>query len=95
MNGTTLITVDCAGAVTISLWDPIPPTTCPPNSIPGPSVGANLTIVDIGGHALAHPITINPAATRTIMGLTTVSIDNDYASQALRPNLTTGDWDQA
>lgn len=94
VNGTTLITVNVAGAVTISLWDPTPPSAPPANSIPGQYLGLPLTIVDIGGNAVTYPITINPAAGKTIMSLSTIQLGAAFGAITLKPNLTSGNWYQ-
>lgn len=91
VNGTTLITVNVAGSVTVSLWDPLAPTP-PAGALPGPYMALPLTIVDIGGHANADPITINPPAGRTIDGIASWSIDNDFGGVILKPNLANGNW---
>lgn len=94
VNGTTLITLNIAGLVTIQLWDPTVPTI-PANSIPGPSLGLPLVIVDIGGNcSAATPATLLPAAGKTIMGLASIDIANPYGSFTLLPNIVTGNWDQ-
>ena len=93
VNGTTLITVNIAGLVTINLWNPTQPTI-PAGALPGPYMGLPLTIVDIGGHAAADNITINPSAGKTIMGLASISITSDFGGFILRPNLANGNWDQ-
>lgn len=94
INGTTLITVNIAGLVTVNLWNPTQPSTATAGSLPGPFMGMPLTIVDIGGHAASFNITINPSAGKTIMGLASIPIANDYGGFILRPNLATGNWIQ-
>lgn len=91
--GTTLVTVNYNGAVTITLPDVTQPSI-PANSIPGPFLGLPLTIVDIGGFAATHNITINPAAGKTIISLASIAIANAYGGFTLIPNLSTGNWDQ-
>lgn len=93
VNGTTLIVVNINGAVTIQLWDPSAPNP-PANSLPGPFLVLPLTIVDSGGFAAAHPITILPAAGKTIIGLSSIQITAAYGVVALSPNLATGNWTQ-
>jgi len=93
VNGTTLIAVNVAGLVTVQLWDPTAPGT-PANSLPGPYLAQPLTVVDIGGHAASFNITILPAAGKTIMGLASIIIANDYGAFVIMPNLVTGGWTQ-
>ena len=89
--GTTLVTVNVAGSVTLQLATSIPSPTPPlqPTAI----AGSPLTIVDIGGHATATPITILPAGAQLIMGQASIQITNDYGSFALVP-LEAGGWGQ-
>lgn len=95
INGTTLITVNFNGAVSIQLWDPTVPVSTPANSIPGPNVGLPVTIVEVGGFASGtNIITILPAAGKTIMGLASITIQNPFGGIILKPNLTTGNWTQ-
>ena len=94
VNGTTLITLNVAALVTIQLWDPTPPADTPANSIQGPNVGLPLTIVDIGGNCASFNCTILPAAGKTIMGVASIAIANDFGAFTLMPNLATGDWVQ-
>ena len=91
--GTTLITLNIAGLVTVQLPNPIPPPI-PANSMPVPNLGLPLTIVDIGGHCAAFNCTILPSAGKTIMGLASLVIGNDYGAFTLFPNLVTGNWGQ-
>src|SRR5277367_4224300 len=57
---TTLVRVNVAGAVTITLPTALDPTV-PAIALPARYAKATLTIIDIGGFASAHPITLNPA----------------------------------
>lgn len=93
VNGTTLIPVNVAGLVTVQLWDPTAPSP-PAGVLPGPNVAPPLTIVDVGGHATSFNITILPAAGKTIMGLASISITNDFGAFTLLPNLANGNWTQ-
>lgn len=94
VNGTTLITVSVNDAVTIDLWNPIPPANTPANSIPGPNVAPPVTIVDVGGYAANHPITINPPSGKTIIGLSSIQIASAFGGFILKPDLVTGNWTQ-
>lgn len=90
-NGSTLVLVNYNGTVSIQLWDPL--TALPAGTLPGKNVGYPLTIVDIGGHASdVNIITVLPAATRTIDGLSSWTITNSFGGVILKPNLTTGNW---
>lgn len=93
VNGTTLITLNVAGLVTVNLWNPTQPTI-PAGALPGPYMGLPLTIVDIGSHCATFNATINPSVGKTIMGLASIAIANDYGGFILRPNLANGNWDQ-
>lgn len=93
VNGTTLITLSVAALVTIQLWNPTIPAIAP-NSIPGPSLGLPLVIVDIGGNCANFNATILPSAGKTIMGLASIVIGNAFGSFTLMPNIVTGNWDQ-
>lgn len=93
VNGTTLITLNVAGLVTINLWNPTQPSI-PAGAMPGPYMGLPLTIVDIGGNCASFNATINPSAGKTIMGLSSIPITNNYGGFILRPNLANGNWDQ-
>ena len=93
VNGTTLITLNVAGLVTVQLWNPTQPAI-PAGAQPGPFMGLPLTIVDIGGNCSSFNCTILPAAGKTIMGLASISIANDFGGFILRPNLANGNWDQ-
>jgi hypothetical protein len=91
--GTTLVTVNVAGAVTVIL---------PPATLPGiPAIGAPsrftqspITIVDIGGFAQLNPITIQPAsgAGENIAGLASISLSVNYGGFSLNPNSMLKGW---
>lgn len=93
VNGTTLVTLNVAGLVTVQLWNPIPPSDTPANSIPGPNLGLPLSIIDVGGNCGSFPCTILPPAGKTIMGLASIDIAGAYGGYILMPNLTTGNWE--
>jgi hypothetical protein len=89
--GTTLVTVNVAGAVTIVL----PPATnpsIPAIGAPGRFTQNPITIVDIGGNAGAFPITISPAAGETIMGLASIQLNVAFGGYTLTPNSASHVW---
>ena len=90
--GNTLVTVNVNGAVTLQL----PSTKTSPagaGAIPGIYVQNPLTIVDIGGFAAAHPITILPAAGETIDAQASLSLQTAYGAYILSPNISSsGGW---
>ena len=93
---TNLVRVNVVGAVTIVLPSTIIPTNPPAGALPGVSVRAQITIVDIGGNAAAHPITIQPASVaETIMNLTQIQITSNYGGFILQPNAGTKTWTNA
>ena len=89
---TTLVQVNCAGAVTVMLPTAIDPT------VPAINQGAlfakkPVTVVDIGGFAAAHPITIKPASVaETIMNLTQIQITTNYGAFTLNPSNAQKGW---
>lgn len=92
--GTTLVTVNVAGAVTLQLPSAKASVTATAGAQPGLSLGLPLTVVDIGGHADAFNITILPFGTEKIMGLNSLSISTQYGAFVLIPNLSAGGWSQ-
>jgi hypothetical protein len=87
----TYVPVNTTGSVTIIL----PPATNPAagvGAVPGPFAEAPIVIVDISGNAQAHPITIQPAAGETIMGLPSITISTNYGGYTLAPNSTQRTW---
>jgi len=89
---TSLVTVNVAGAVTITL----PPATNPlvPAGVqPQRFVPVPITIVDIGGHAQANPITIQRNnASENIMGLASIQITVNYGGYTLNPSSAQQGW---
>lgn len=90
--GTTLVPVNVAAIVTVQLPLAKAPTSIPPNSLPGPSIGFPITVVDVGGHAATSAITILPAGAETIMGLASIAINANYGGFTLIPDLVNGGW---
>jgi hypothetical protein len=82
---TSLIRVNVAGAVTLILPSCQTPASGP-LAQPGLFIKNPITIVDIGGNANAHPITIQPNNVgESIMGLASIQISANYGGFTLRP----------
>jgi hypothetical protein len=89
---TTLVQVDVAGAVTIILPSAINPGV-PAVALPALYARHPITIVDIGGFAQAHPITIQPASgAENIMSLAQIQITVAYGAFTLNPSNTQSGW---
>jgi hypothetical protein len=90
--GTTLVTVNVAGAVTIVL----PSARQPASALAGVQgalfAAEPITIVDIGGNAGANPITIQPFGAEKIMGLASISLGVNYIGITLTPVPSTAAW---
>ena len=94
VEGTSLVLVNFNGAVTIILPSAIHPSVSA-GVIAPPFADLPITIVDIGGFAGAHPITIQPASgAESIMGLASIQITAQYGSVGLRPSNTVKGWTQ-
>jgi hypothetical protein len=91
LPGNTLVTVNFNGAVTIQLPS-AKASLAGAGANPGTFVQIPLTVVDVGGFAIAHPITILPFGAETIDGLVSISISSNYGAYVLKPNTTTGGW---
>jgi hypothetical protein len=88
---TNYVAVNSTGAVTVVL----PPATQPAVgaiAIPGPFTSTPVRVVDTGGQAASHPITIVPQAGETIMGLASIQITVAYGGFNLAPNSATHMW---
>ena len=90
---TSLVTVNTTSAVTITL----PSATDPSyggagNTQPGLFANNPITIVDIGSHAFASPITIQPVVGENIMGLASIQIAVDNGAFTLAPSSTQHGW---
>src|SRR5215469_12598559 len=87
----TYITVNTTGSVTVVL-----PSAANPGAgaiaVPGPFIHPPIVVADIGGNALAHPITIQAAVTDTINGLASIQITTNYGSVILSPNTINTTW---
>lgn len=86
--GTTLVAVDVNATVTLQL-----PSAIPALGIPTSFAGVPITVVDIGGFAGVHTITILPFGTEKIMGLNSLDLATAYGSWRLLPNTTSGGWE--
>lgn len=90
---TSLVTVNVAGAVTITM-----PRATNPNyagagmTQPGLFADNPITIVDIGGNAFSNPITINAASGENIMGLSSIQITINYGGYTLAPSTVQQGW---
>jgi|SRR5882672_1255853 len=91
LPGTSLVTVNVAGLVTVVLPKATNPAV-PAGVQPGLFANNPITIVDIGNHAQATPITIQPAAGETIMGLAQIQITVNYGGFTLSPNSALHLW---
>jgi hypothetical protein len=94
---TSLVEVNVAGLVTLTLPTAIDPGP-PAGALPGLYAKTPITIVDLGGNALAFPITINPASVaENIMGLSTppvLQITSNYGAYTLEPSNAQKGWTQ-
>ena len=90
---TSLVTVN-ATMVTIILPTVIDPPVGP-QALPGLFANNPITIVDIGGSASGSPITIQPHAGETIMGLASISINSNFGGYTLWPSSAQLKWVQA
>jgi hypothetical protein len=80
-----------AGPVTVIL----PPATQPAVgaiAIPGPFTTTPVRVVDVGGQAALHPITITPQPGETIMGLASIQINVNFGGYNLAPNSSAHMW---
>ncbi len=82
--GTTLVTVNFNGTVSLQLASSIP--------ILG-TITQPLTVVDVGGFAATNNITILPFGTEKIMGLTSLVISTNFGGFNLLP-VSGGGWNQ-
>lgn len=88
---TNLITVNVIGAVIIVLPSAILPASA--QAQPGLFAQNPITIVDIGGHAQANPITIQPkSGAENIMNLASILLSVNYGGYTLAPNSTLKGW---
>lgn len=95
--GTTLVTINVNGNVTIQLPSSKASTTATAGALPGKSLALPLTIVDIGGFVDGAAVlyTILPFGSETIMGLASIQIASPYGAFVLLPILAgNGGWRQ-
>lgn len=89
---TTLVEVNVVGAVTIYLPTAIDPGV-PAGALPGLYAKKPITIVDLGGNAFAHPITILPASgAENIIGLSSIQITANWGGLTLNPSNAQKGW---
>lgn len=84
--GNSFITVAVNGTVTVQL--PKFKNTNP--ALPGQMRDIPIVIADIGGFALANPITILPFAGETISSLSSATIASNYGALVLVPDPVNG-----
>ena len=96
---TTLVTVNVAGSVTLTLPSAKGASSlggtggATDGAVPGVANKVPITIVDVGGNAQAYPITINPVSgAETIMGLSSISLSVNYGGYTLEPNAAQSMW---
>lgn len=93
-RSTSLVTINTTGVVTITLPSAVTPSYAGAGTTQ-PTLFTNnpITIVDIGGNAQAHPITIQPiSGAETIMGLTSIQITVNYGGYVLQPEPAAATW---
>jgi len=87
---TSLVTVNVAGSISVILPSAVTPASA--QAQPGLFVQNPITIVDIGGHAAAFPITIFPKGTDNIIGLTFVNLSVNFGGYTLKPSSILRGW---
>lgn len=94
LPGTTLITVNFNGAVTIQLPSSKASVNATNGALPGLTLALPITVVDIGGFAAANPITILAQAPELFDGLLpSIQLTTAYGSiTVIPPNITSGGW---
>lgn len=89
---TNYVQVNIAGAVTIILPSALNPSVAQ-GVLPGLMAKVPVSIIDVGGHAAAFPITIQPASVaENIMGLTSIQITSNFGGFILYPNNGIKGW---
>lgn len=87
--GTNLILVNFNGAVTIQLPQ-FKATTAGAQAIPKQFATIPVAIIDVGGFAGAHPITILPFGTELIAGLASLQITAPRGAYVIQPDIVNG-----
>lgn len=90
-RGTSLITINVNGDVTINLPSSRA-SPAGPQAIPGQWIINPVTVVDIGGFADSNTYNIVPAGSETISGLASVQLAAPRGTVILIPILDTGGW---
>lgn len=90
-RGTTLITLNVNGAVTLNMPSSRA-SLAGPQALPGQFVLNPVTIVDIGGFASSVNYLVNPFAGELISSLGQVQLATAYGTLILKPLLETGGW---
>ncbi len=89
---TNFVTINTTGSVTIKLPSAVDPAAGA-GAQPGLFANPPIVIVDVGGNAQAHPITIQPVSvSETIMGLTQIQITVNFGGYTLAPNSAQSTW---
>lgn len=91
---TSYVPVNTTGAVTITLPSAVDPSyQGAPSSQPGLQANTPIVIVDVGGNAQAHPITIQRNnVNESVMGLASIQITVNYGGYTLMPNSALATW---
>jgi hypothetical protein len=79
------------GSVTVVL-PPATQSAAGAIAIPGPAARTAIRVVDVGGQASTHPITIMPQPGETIMGLASIQINTNFGGYNLAPNSGAHMW---
>jgi len=87
--GNTLITVNVNGNVTLQL-PKFKGSSAGAGALPGTYLNRPITIVDLGGFAGVHPVTILPFGTETIDGQASVQLSSSYGALQLQPDVING-----
>jgi len=89
---TNYVEVNCVGAVILILPSAVNPVVGP-QAQPGLFARPNLVIVDIGGNAQAHPITIQRNnSNENVLGLVSIQITVNYGGYTLSPSSSQKGW---
>lgn len=87
--GTNLILVNFNGSVTVQLPQ-FKATAAGAQAIPKQFATIPVVIVDVGGFAGAHPITILPFGTELISGLASIQITAPRGAYVIQPDIVNG-----